>query len=222
MKPVKPKAVAKKPAKKDVPKREIVLPEIKLFGKWDSNVEVKDPGLSQYINLKPRYVPRSAGIHQKHRFHKSKMHILERLALHLMVPGHTGKTHRMTSGPLAGGYMTVMGAVEKAMKIIADKTQKNPVEVFVRALENASVTEEIISYQMGSVMARDGVITAPQRRVDKALRSFAQGTYKATFGKKIKIEEALANEIIAASNNSNDSHAIKERSRIESEASGTR
>ncbi len=222
MKPVKLKAAAKKPAKKEVPKKEIVLPDIKLFGRWDSKVEVKDLGLSQYINLKPVYVPRSAGIHQKHRFHKSKMHILERLALHLMVPGHTGKKHRMTSGPLAGGYMTVMGAVEKAMKIIADKTQKNPVEVFVRALENASVTEEIISYQMGSVMARDAVITAPQRRVDKALRSFAQGTYKATFGKKIKIEEALSNEIIAASNNSNDSYAIKERSRIESEASGTR
>ncbi len=222
MKPVKPAAAAKKPAKKEAPKKEVVLPEIKLFGKWDSNVEVKDLGLRQYISLKPAYVPRSAGIHQKHRFHKSKMHILERLALHLMVPGHTGKKHRITSGPLAGGYMTVMIALEKAMQIIADKTQKNPMEVFIRALENASVTEEIISYQMGSVMARDAVITAPQRRVDKTLRSFAQGSYKATFGKKVKLEDAIANEIIAASNNSNDSHAIKERSRIESEASGAR
>lgn len=220
---IKPKPErARTKVRKAITKKEIILPEMKLFGKWDSKVEVKDIGLSHYIGLKPRLLPRSAGINQKHRFHKSKMHIAERLALHMMVPGHTGKRHRITSGTMSGGFMKVMGIVEKAFRIIEEKTKKNPVEVFVKAIENASVTEEIISYQLGSIMARDAVITAPQRRVDKALRSFAQGAYKATFRKKTTAEEALANEIIAASNNSNESHAIKEKERMESEASGAR
>jgi hypothetical protein len=32
--------------------------EMKLFDKWDSNVEVKDPGLKRYISLIPRLVPK--------------------------------------------------------------------------------------------------------------------------------------------------------------------
>src|SRR3989338_5522790 len=87
------------------PKREKTKFSLKLFGKWDSSVQVKDPSLVNYINLEPRYLPRSAGINRA-RFHKSKMHIVERLALYMMVPGHIGKRHRLTSGKLAGGLMT--------------------------------------------------------------------------------------------------------------------
>jgi len=139
-----------------------------------------------------------------------------------MVPGHTGKRHRLTSGTLAGGLSNVLIRIEKALVKIEEKTGKNPIEVFIKALENAAVTEEIISYQMGSMVARDAVITAPQRRIDKTLRNFAQGAYKASFRKKTKIEDALVKEIIEAYNNSNESFAIKERERIEAEASGAR
>jgi small subunit ribosomal protein S7 len=198
------------------------LPDMKLFGRWASDVKVQDPGLSHYVDLKPRIIPRSGGVYQKHRFHKSKMHIVERLALHMMVPGHTGKRHRMTSGTLAGGYMNVLSKMEKALIKVEEKTKKNPIEVLVKALENAAVTEEIMSYQMGSIMARDAVITSPQRRVDKTLRSFAQGAYKSSFRKKVKIEDALAKELISAYNNSNESFAVKERERVEAEASGAR
>ena len=208
--------------KNKVSQNNVKLPPIKLFGKWSSVVEITDAGLKNYINLKPILIPRSSGINQKHRFHKSKMHIVERLALHMMVPGHTGKRHRLTSGVLAGGFTKILIRVEKSLEKIEEKTKKNPIEVFVKALENASVTEEIISYQMGSIMAREPVITAPQRRVDKTLRSFAQGSYKASFRKKPSIEDALAKEIINAYNNSNESFSIKEKERIEAEASGAR
>ncbi|MBI2970797.1 MAG: 30S ribosomal protein S7 [Candidatus Aenigmarchaeota archaeon] len=210
-----PKKVASKPAQK------VELPHLKLFGRWDSNVEVSDHGLKAYVNLKPCLLPRSGGVYRR-PFHKSKMHIAERLALHMMVPGHRGRHHELSSGRFGGGMMQTLGAVEKAMEIIETKEKKNPVEVMVRALENSAAREEITSYQLGSIVARDAVITSPQRRVDKTLRNFAQGTYRRSFGKKKSIAEALAEELISASKGSNDSHAIKEKERLEREAIGTR
>jgi len=216
----KPKEEAVK-IKKTVKKEEVKLPEIKLFGKWSCDVVVNDLGLKNYINLSPKLLPRSAGAYRK-RFHKSKMHIVERLALHMLVPGHVGRKHRLTSGPLSGGFSKTIGAVEKAFEIMEKKENKNPVELFIRALENAALREEIISYQMGSIVARDAVVTAPQRRVDRALRSFAQGTYRKSFSSKKSVEQALAEELLAASKGSNESFAIKEKERVESEASGSR
>lgn len=194
---------------------------LKLFGRWDSDVVINDISLHGYMNLDGRLLPRSAGS-QRGRFHKSRMHIVERIALHMMIPGHTGKRHRLTSGTMAGNYNNAMKHIEKALEIIELKEKKNPIEVIVRAIENASVSEEIISYQLGSIMAREAVVTAPQRRIDKTVRYIAQGAYKKSFGKKKTIEEALADEIIAASKNSADSYAVKERDRIESEAAGSR
>jgi len=194
---------------------------LKLFGKWDSSIQVKDPSLVNYINLEPRYLPRSAGINRA-RFHKSKMHIVERLALYMMVPGHIGKRHRLTSGKLAGGLMTTLNAIEKALGIIEQREKKNPIEVLVNAIENAAIREEIISYRLGSITAREAVITAPQRRIDKTLRWFAQGAYRKAFGKKKGLAEALADEIMFAYKNSNESMAVRERERIEREAEGSR
>ncbi|MBI4170329.1 MAG: 30S ribosomal protein S7 [Candidatus Aenigmarchaeota archaeon] len=194
---------------------------VKLFGRWDSNIEVMDPSLKGYINLEPRVLPRSGGVHRG-RFHKSKMHILERLALKLMVSGHTGKKHKLTSGKFGGAYMNVLAVIEEALDIIEKKENKNPIEVLVRAIENASLREEVISYQLGSIMAREAVITAPQRRVDKTLRYFAQAAYRAAFNKKKVTSQALADEILAAYKGSTDSFAIKEKDRVEREAMGAR
>lgn len=228
-KPAEKKKIVKRMAKPV--EKKITIPPIKLFGKWDSDVEVLDSGLKNYINLKPRLFPRSAGIFRK-RFHKSNMHIIERFALHLLIPGHIGKKHRLTSGKFAGNFVNVMKHIEKAFEIIEEKETKidasgvkqpaNPIEVFVRAFENAALQEEIISYQIGSIVARDAVITSPQRRVDKTLRIFAQGIYRKTFGKKKSLENAIADEILAAYRNSPESFAIKEKERIEREASGAR
>lgn len=198
------------------------IPDIKLFGKWDSNIEVNDTGLRAYINLKSRLLPRSAGALQKHRFYKSRMHIVERLTLHLLVSGHQGRKHRLSSGRFGGGYITALKAVENGLEIIEKKENKNPIEVLVRAVENAALREEIMTYQMGSIVARDAVISAPQRRVDKALRSFAQGIYRKTFGKNSSLSEAIAQEIIAAYKSSTDSFAMKEKDRVEREATGAR
>jgi len=56
---------------------------------------------------------------------------------------------------------------------------------------------------------------SPQRRVDLALRHIAMGAKQAAFNNPMPIEEALAEEIIAASNNDNRSFAIRRKEEIE-------
>lgn len=213
-------APPRRSAPKSKAKREKTIFTFKLFDKWDCNVPVGE-GLRSYINLEPRMLPRSAGVH-RNRFHKSKMHIVERLALKLMVAGHIGKRHRLTSGVNAGNYSNVMKVVENALNIIEQKEKKNPLEILVKAVENAAVREEVVSYQLGSIIAREAVVTSPQRRVDKALKYFAQGSFRAGFGKKKTVAQALADELMAAARGGGDSFAVKEKERMEKEAAGAR
>jgi small subunit ribosomal protein S7 len=197
--------------------------EIKLFGKWNYEVEVLDKGLERYINLTPKIIPKSCGRYAKQQFHKSKMNIVERLITHLMVPGHKGKKHVLTSGRVVGRWQTTYKIVEKAFDKIYEITKKNPLEVFVRALENAAIREEIAAYQVGGIIVRKAVVTSPQRRVDIALRHIAQAAYRKSFGKKANMVDALVEEIIGAyENNPTKSEAIREKERIEKEAEGAR
>ena len=205
----------------DIPQEKKLTFAFKLFGTWDSTTAVVDKSLEHYINTDARLLPRSAGIHRG-KFHKSKMHIVERLALHLLVTGHYGKRHRMTSGRFGGNLYQTLHAVEDALALVEEKEKKNPIEVLVTAVQNAAVREEIISYQLGSTMARESVITSPQRRVDKTLRYMAQGAYRKSFHSKRTLAGAIATEILAAYAKSSDSTAIKEKERIEREATGAR
>jgi small subunit ribosomal protein S7 len=200
------------------------MAEIKIFGKWSvEGVEVKDLGLKRYINLQPMVVPRTDGRYAGQQFHKSKMNIIERLINKLRVPGHRGKKHVLTSGRAVDKTLTHYKIVKKAFEIIEKQTGKNPIAVFVGAIENAALREEITAYQLGGIIVRRAVVTSPQRRVDLALRNIVQAAYRKSFGKKIAMAEALAEEIIGAYNNdASKSEAIKERERIEREAEGAR
>ena len=198
--------------------------EIKIFDKWDvSGLTVNDAGLRNYISIFPSLFPKSSGRLSKHQFYKSKMNIVERLITKMMVPGHKSRKHFLTSGRVVGRYITTYNIVKRAFDKIYEKTQKNPVEVLVRAIENAALREEIAGYQVGGIIIRRAVITSPQRRVDSALRIITQATYKKAFGKKESMVGALANEIIATYTNDNQkSDAIKEKERVEKEAEGAR
>lgn len=200
------------------------IPELKFFGKWStSGIIVNDPGLKEYINLEPSSVPKSGGRHAKQPFHKSKMNIAERLINKLMVPGHRSKKHLLTSGRATGKYLVNYNTVKDCFDLIEKRTKKNPIEVFVNAVENAALREEVAAYQVGGIIVRRAVVTSPQRRVDVALKNIVQASYRSSFGKKKSMVEALADEIIAASKNeASKSHAVKERERIEREAEGAR
>lgn len=200
------------------------MAEMKLFNKWSvQGVVVNDIGLRNYINLRPMLIPKSGGRHSSKQFHKSQMNVVERLINKLMVPGHRGKKHVLTSGRVVGKYMTNYKTVEKAFEKIEQVTKKNPIEVLVRAIENAALREEIAAYQVGGIIVRRTVITSPQRRVDVALKNIVQASYRKSFGKKDTIVDSLTNEIISAYNNDKSkSDAISEKERIERESEGAR
>jgi small subunit ribosomal protein S7 len=200
------------------------MTEMKIFERWEiEDLKVKDPGLERYINIKPVIIPKSGGKYASQPFHRSKMNIIERLITKLMVPGHRGKKHRITSGRAAGKYFTNFKIVKDAFEKIEKVTKKNPVEIFIRGIENAALREEIAAYQVGGIIVRRAVITSPQRRVDVALKTIVQAAYRKSFGKKASMASALANEIIAAAaNDSSKSESVKEKERIEREAEGSR
>jgi len=200
------------------------MEKIKLFNKWDiEGITVNDSGLKNYISLKPVVIPKTFGRTAKKQFHKSQMNIVERLANHLYVSGHRGKKHLITSGRNVGKTFKIWKVIEDTFKILEEKTKKNPVEVFVKALENAALREEITSFQVGGIIVRKAVVTAPQRRVDLAIRLIVQGAYQKSFNKPKKMADTLADEIFAAySYDPQNSHAIKEKERIEREAAGAR
>ena len=111
----------------------------------------------------------------------------------------------------------------ETLEIIENKTKKNPVEVVIRAIENASLREEITSFQMGGIMARKAVVASPQRRIDLALRMITQGSYHKTHSTRRPMARCLADELLAAYEyDSSKSHAIREKERIEREAAGAR
>lgn len=197
--------------------------EIKVFNRWESaEIKISDPGLQEYINVKPIFVPRTGGRHVGTQFWKSKYNIVERLINKIMIPGHKGKKHKLTSGHCGGKGITAYKIVEKTFSIIEQKTKKNPVEVFVKAVENAAPREEITTIEYGGARYPKAVECAPQRRVDFALRLMVQGSYAASFGKKKSVEDALAEEIIKAYNMDQGSAAIAKKLELERQADASR
>jgi len=197
---------------------------MKVFDKWPMDgIEVEDEGLRKYIGLNPVIVPRTGGKFSSSEQGRSKINIVERLITKLMVPGHRGKKHVISSGRATGKYTTHYNTVKRVFEIIEEKTKKNPIEVFVHAIQNSARREEIAAYQVGGIVVRRAVVTSPQRRVDLALRTIVQASYRRSFGKKASMSETLAGELIAAADNdSSKSESVKEKERVEREAEGAR
>ena len=194
-----------------------------LFNRWDvEGVEVNDAGLLRYVNLSQVVVPRSGGKFVGTQFKRNQMNIVERFMNKLMVPGHRGKRHKITSGHCVGQTQMLYSSIKKAFELIEKRTNKNPVQVFIDALTNAATYEEVAGYRMGGMIARKAVVTAPQRRVDLALRMLTQGIYKTSFKSKTKLPEVIANELVACAANDVKSHAVRERQRLEKEAESSR
>lgn len=195
---------------------------MKLFDKWDTNIEVKDPGLKNYINLRPLLVPRTGGRIVKTRFHNAQINVVERLINRLMVVGHKGKKHKNSSGRNTGKAFMIYKIVRLAFEKIEEKTKKNPIEVLVKALENASPREEITTIEYGGARYPKAVDCSPQRRIDLVLKNLAQGVYSKCFNKKVSAVNALVNEIMDAYNMNSNSNAISKKFELERQADSSR
>src|SRR3989339_526273 len=193
------------------------------FNRWDvSDVKVSDPGLTRYITLEPKVVPKTGSRYAGNRFHKSKIFIVERLINKVMAPGHKGKEHFKSSGHVTGKADNAYRIIEKAFEIIESKLKQNPIKVYVQALENAAQREEIITIEYGGARYPKAVECSPQRRVDAALRFMTQGAYQKSFNSKKHIESCLADEIINAYRLSSASSAIAKKLEVERQADASR
>jgi small subunit ribosomal protein S7 len=186
--------------------------EIKLFQKWSfKDIKVEDIGLQRYLNLTPMVVPHSMGRHEHQRFRKAKVNIVERLINNLMRPGKN-----------AGKKAKVTNIVKEAFEIINTRTGKNPIEVLVKAVENASPCEDTTRISYGGVVYHLSVDVAPQRRIDLALRHITEGARLASVNNPRSIQEALADELILAANKDIKSAGIAKRNEIERVAQSSR
>jgi small subunit ribosomal protein S7 len=197
--------------------------DLKLFNRWSTEgIEVNDISLKPYLNLKPILVPRTGGRAGKNRLWTDQAPIVERLMNKMMVAGHKGKKHKITSGQNTGKSSRLYKVVEKTLTIIENQTKKNPIEVLVRAIENACPREEITTIEYGGARYPQAVDMAPLRRIDIALRQMVQGSYQKSFNSKARIEKVLADEILAAYNNDQKSAAISKKLEIERQSDASR
>jgi small subunit ribosomal protein S7 len=102
------------------------------------------------------------------------------------------------------------------------RTGKNPVEILVRAVENASPCEDTTRISYGGIVYHLSVDIAPQRRVDLALRNLTEGARTASVNNPRSIEECLAEELLMAANHDMKSYAVAKRHEIERVAQSSR
>lgn len=198
--------------------------KILILDKWDSDIEVKDPGIRQYINLDAKIVQSTQGRHAKKEFGKGKVHIVERLINNLMRGGTGdkvgGKLIRNRRG--CGKKAKMYSVTEKAFDIIYERTKQNPVGLLVSAIENAAPREEVTRVRFGGIITPVSVDISPQRRVDFALRNMGKAVAMRSFNNPKSSAEALADEIILASKDDPQSHAISRRIETERVARSSR
>ena len=191
--------------------------EIKLFNTWSfKDIDIKDDTLINYINLKPIIVPHSCGRHEHKRFWKSNISITERLLNRLLSPGFIGgkiKGHK--SSYQSGKKSKLIKSLKTAFTLIDYITGENPIQILVDAITNSAPREETTRIAMGGISYASAVDIAPQRRVDLAIKYLVQAI-AGRGGNSLKaFEENLAQELIMAAKNSQESRAVKRKDEIE-------
>lgn len=199
------------------------MSQVLAFNKWDcEGIEVSDPGLRKYVGLQPRIVPKTGARYAGNRFHKSRTFIVERLINKIMVAGHKGKKHLMSSGHNTGKATKAYDLVQETLELIEGRTKQNPIAVLVKAIENGAPREEVITVEYAGARYPKAVEAAPQRRIDTTLRQFVQGAHQKSFKSKKSMAQALAEEIIHAFEGSNQSVAIAKKLELERQADASR
>lgn len=192
--------------------------EIKLFNKWSfENIELNDFTLEKYINLKTIIIPHSAGRHEHRRFWKSsRVSVIERFTNRLLSPGFIGsriKGHK--SSHTSGKKNKLIKGLKDAFTLIELRTGQNPVQVLVDAIVNTAPREETTKIARGGISYASAVDIAPQRRVDLAIKYLVQAIGARSHGNERMFEENIAQELILAAQNSQESRAVKRKDEIE-------
>ena len=183
-----------------------------LFGKYPyEGLEVHDVGLLPYLYLHPVYSPHSEGRLSGKPFLKTRMHLVERLANHLM-----------KGGKFTGKKSKALATVRQAFEELAKKEGKNPLQLLVDAVENASPREEVTRLQFGGISVPRAVDASPARRLGVAIRNIAQGAITASHKSTKPIHTCLADEISLAAKGNLTSYAVGRKEEVERVAQSAR
>lgn len=184
--------------------------EAELFGQWPvTEIELRDPSTARYITVTP--VAHTMGRHSRKQFDKSEISVVERLINRLMQSAeNTGKKQQ------------TMRIVRQAFELVHQRTEENPVQILVRAIENAAPREETVRLKYGGISVPQAVDVSPQRRVDQALKFIAQGTYASAHKAPIGADEALANQLIGAAEGDVQTYAVGQKEEQERVAAAAR
>ncbi len=181
-----------------------------LFGKWDvDEIEFADRSTERYITVTP--VAHTMGRHADKQFEKSEISIVERLVNRLMQTGENTGKKEMT-----------MGIIRDAFEEIHRRTDDNPVQVLVRAVENAGPREETVTLKYGGISVPKAVDVAPQRRVDQSISFIADAVEAGSYKKPRDAYEVVADEVISAANYDVECSAIRKKEEVERVAAAAR
>ncbi|WP_373222085.1 30S ribosomal protein S7 [Halorientalis marina] len=182
----------------------------KLFDEWSvEDIEYTDPSTERYITVTP--IAHTMGRHSSKQFKKSEISIVERLINRLMqTEENTGKKQQATR------------LTREAFEIIHERTDENPVQVLVRAVENSAPREETVRLKYGGISVPKAVDVAPQRRVDQALKFIAEGVHGDSFKSPTEAEQALADQLVGAANNDVQAYAVNQKEEKERVAAAAR
>ena len=181
-----------------------------LFGRWDvSEIDYRDPSTKRYITVTP--IAHTMGRHADKQFQKSEISIVERLINRLMQEDrNTGKKQQATQ------------IVRDAFDVVHSRTDENPVQVLVHAVENSAPREETVRLKYGGISVPKAVDVAPQRRVDQALMFLAEGAYGGSHKTPTPAHEALADQLIGAANADVSTYAVNQKEEKERVAAAAR
>ncbi|MEM0139235.1 MAG: 30S ribosomal protein S7 [Ferroplasma sp.] len=183
-----------------------------IMNKYDiSGIQIKDQGLSAYINLTSYLNLDTGGRFSNYLSGKHNINTIERLLNKLM------RSEKWT-----GKKYSAYRVLSDAFEIIQAKTKQNPIQILVTAIENCAPREEVTRLKYGGIAVPKSVDVSPSRRLDEALRNICIGATKASFKHKPHIEECLASEILLASRNDANSYAISKKEDIERIAASAR
>ena len=182
----------------------------RLFGQWSvDDIEFGDISTERYITVTP--VAHTMGRHANKQFKKSQISIVERLINRLMqTDENTGKKQMTTR------------MVREAFDIIHSRTDENPVQVLVHAVENAAPREETVRLKYGGISVPKAVDVSPQRRVDQALMFIAQGVHRSTFKSETDAAEAIASQLTGGADNDLNTYAVEQKEEKERVAAAAR
>lgn len=201
---------------------EVLVPRFKIFDKYDvSQIEVKDIGLQAVINVEPWLVAKSHGRNVV-KGGQARVNIVERLMNKLAIAGHRNKKHRIEKGNATGKYTKNMKIVLDAFDIIEQRTKQNPVQVLVKAIENAAPRDEVTVIEYGGARYPQAVDVAPLRRVNLSLKHLVHGASDRAFNKKKTLAQGLAEEIVLASEENGESLAVRRKKEAEAQADSAR